>query len=423
MDDAGHTLNQACHCRTLNVDMLRRQLADDDSLSPLAATLALTRPHMFSATSVFMSSDTAARIDGAVAALERVMALPGYQAAALARAPAIARQAFGPMGAFMGYDFHLAPEGPKLIEVNTNAGGGLLNAALARAQQACCVEMDWAFRPNPRLADMEARFMAMFQREWQLQRGDVPLGRVALVDDAPQGQYLAPEFELGRQMFERHGVAACIVEATVMQWRDGRLVHEGQVIDMVYNRLTDFYLTDPAHAALRQAYESGAVVLTPHPRAHAIHAAKHNLVDFGDDARLQDWGAADADRQILAAVVPRTVPVTPASAEALWRDRRQWFFKPVSGYGAKGAYRGDKLTRGVWQAILSSDYIAQAVVPPGERAVEVDGRVSELKFDVRAYSYAGQVQLLAARMYSGQTTNFRTPGGGFAPVVVLPGLA
>jgi hypothetical protein len=37
---------------------------------------------------------------------------------------------------------------------------------------------------------------------------------------------------------------------------------------------------------------------------------------------------------------------------------------------------------------------------------------------VRNYVYDGQVQSLAARLYQGQTTNFRTPGGGFAPVYV-----
>ena len=26
-------------------------------------------------------------------------------------------------GFFMGYDFHLGPDGPRLIETNTNAGG------------------------------------------------------------------------------------------------------------------------------------------------------------------------------------------------------------------------------------------------------------------------------------------------------------
>ena len=41
-----------------------------------------------------------------------------------------------------------------------------------------------------------------------------------------------------------------------------------------------------------------------------------------------------------------------------------------------------------------------------------------LKADFRNYVYAGKVQLIAARLYQGQTTNFRTPGGGFAPVMV-----
>jgi hypothetical protein len=40
-----------------------------------------------------------------------------------------------------------------------------------------------------------------------------------------------------------------------------------QTVDLIYNRLTDFCLEDPAHAALRAAYENGVVVLTPHPRA------------------------------------------------------------------------------------------------------------------------------------------------------------
>jgi hypothetical protein len=39
-----------------------------------------------------------------------------------------------------------------------------------------------------------------------------------------------------------------------------------------------------------------------------------------------------------------------------------------------------------------------------------------LKFDLRNYVYDGEVQWVAARLYQGQTTNFRTPGGGFAPV-------
>ena len=39
-----------------------------------------------------------------------------------------------------------------------------------------------------------------------------------------------------------------------------------------------------------------------------------------------------------------------------------------------------------------------------------------LKFDLRAYAYDGAVRWVAARTYQGEMTDFRTPGGGFAPV-------
>ena len=38
-----------------------------------------------------------------------------------------------PWALFMGYDFHISEDGPKLIEVNTNAGGAFLVSALQRA--------------------------------------------------------------------------------------------------------------------------------------------------------------------------------------------------------------------------------------------------------------------------------------------------
>lgn len=57
------------------------------------------------------------------------------------------------------------------------------------------------------------------------------------------------------------------------------------------------------------------------------------------------------------------------------------------------------------------------MVAPGERHLNAD---QPLKIDIRNYVYDGQVQLVAARLYQGQTTNFRTPGGGFAPVYHLP---
>ena len=91
----------------------------------------------------------------------------------------------------------------------------------------------------------------------------------------------------------------------------------------------------------------------------------------------------------------------------------------MHGFGSRAAYRGDKLTQRIWQDILAGSYVAQAIVTPGVRRVGAVGAVGAhrlLKFDLRAYVYRGQTQWLAARLYQGQTTNFRTVGGGFAPV-------
>ncbi|XOZ34379.1 hypothetical protein ACMDCT_03885 [Halomonadaceae bacterium KBTZ08] len=114
--------------------------------------------------------------------------------------------------------------------------------------------------------------------------------------------------------------------------------------------------------------------------------------------------------------MPKTQLVSREDATALWNARRELFFKPVAGHGSKGVYRGDKMTRRVFENILEDDYIAQELVPAGERNVRIDDTIMTRKVDIRLYSYAGKPLTPAARIYKGQTTNFRTPGGGFAPV-------
>lgn len=423
VNSPAEVLNRGCYCRTLNVNKLRDYLESDPRLKGLMLDIEQTRPHLFSSTVVFLSHEMKQKIEAMVAAIERVVALPGYQAQALLRAPAIAQRAFGPLGVCMGFDFHLGVKGPQLIEINTNAGGVLLNAALARAQQSCCEAMDWAFTPHPQPYTLEQTLFDMFVAEWRRQRGDAQLGSVLIVDDDPAAQYLAPEFELFRQMLQRHGVAANVADPSELAWRDNKLWHLGTPVGMVYNRLTDFYLAQPGHEALRQAYEADAIVLTPHPHAHALYADKRNLVALSQDDLLAVWGALPNDRSLLRAGVPPTQLVTVERADALWGQRRQLFFKPAGGFGSRAAWRGDKLTRRVWSEILAGDFVAQALAAAGERLIEVDGVLTDLKFDIRAYTYDGKVQLLAARMYAGQTTNFRTPGGGFAPVIVMPAIS
>lgn len=412
-------LNRGCACQTLQPDLLRAQLERDPRLQGLHQSLGQTHPHLFSSTVVFLTQAVLEAIEATVAAIERVMALPGWQQPIAPQFADTAPAAQAPLGAFMGYDFHITGNSPQLIEINTNAGGAFLNTALARAQAACCEAMDQALPPYRDMPTLEARFFAMFRSEWQRQRGGAALRRVAIVDDDPQQQYLAPEFELARAMFEAHGVHASIADARSLRFESGQLWGPDGAVDLVYNRVTDFDLSDPTHAALAQAWRSGAVVLTPHPAAHALRADKQHLQTLADADALRALGAQEKDIEVITAHVPPCERVTSANAQRLWEGRRTLFFKPRCGFGSRAVYRGDKLTQRVWKEIQEGDYLAQTLVPPGLRSVGHLPTPADLKFDVRAYAYAGEVQLLSARMYSGQTTNFRTQGGGFAPVVVV----
>jgi hypothetical protein len=370
----------------------------------------------------FVAARHQARMAEIIAAVEQVVALPAFRERVLAAAPAAARVPTAAAGVFLGYDFHLGPDGPQLIEINTNAGGALLNVALARAQRACCAEVAplEAATAAGGPGDPEAMFIEMFRDEWRSMRGAAPWRTVAIVDRDPQGQYLLPEFLLFQRLFERHGLAAYICDPTELHFTDGQLRLDDVVIDLVYNRLTDFDLSEPESVAVARAWAAQAAVITPHPRAHALYADKRNLALLGDDAALQAIGADAATRATLASGVPATRLVRPDDAEGLWRERRSLFFKPASGFGGRAAYRGDKLTRGVFETILAGDYIAQRLVPPSGRRLSVGGIPTDLKMDLRNYVFRGRIQLSAARLYRGQTTNFRTPGGGFAAVVALP---
>ena len=413
---AAAALNRDCVCNSVDRERLRQALASGGGLSGgiSLAELLVGRPHLFSQTQVYVAQAHLDFMAELIAAIERVVATEAWRERVLGHAPEIARHRAAAAGVFLGYDFHLGSDGPRLIEINTNAGGALLNAKLRRAQTACCTPPGTRPDKTP-----EEVFVDMFREEWALARGEAPLARIAIVDEAPATQFLAPEFELFRLLFADAGIAALIADPGELSFDGKQLWCRGQVVDLVYNRLTDFALDEPANGALRAAYLGNKVVLTPHPQAHALYADKRNLALLSDEAWLQAAGVSENDRRLLMAGVPPTVEVLPELAESFWASRKQWFFKPAAGYGSRATYRGDKLTKRVFADLSHGGYVAQALVTPSERRLLVDGVEQKLKLDLRNYVYRGVVQLVSARLYQGQTTNFRTPGGGFAAVFAV----
>jgi hypothetical protein len=413
-------LNRSCHCISVDQGALQQSLETGSGASETFSRLQQTHPHLLADSPVFVSREQVEQMKAVIAAINHVAGLERYREKVLQWVPDIAAPSPGPKGVFFGYDFHLTNDGPKLIEVNTNAGGALLLLHVASAQKACCSEVENFVTGRHDVADLKLAFVDMFRRELHAQMPGNELRCVGIVDENPAEQYLGPEFILFREMFARHGIDSVIADPDEFEIRGGRLHAQGKAVDLVYNRVTDFYLQTDSCVALSDAYKSGAAAFTPNPHTHAIFANKRNLTILSDAACLRALGVNSESIRVLESSVPTTRLVTQENAAELWARRRQFFFKPCWGYGSRGTYKGAKLTKKTWASILVADYIAQELVLPSERLVVVDGDQRSMKLDVRCYVYDGEIQLLGARMYRGQTTNFRTDGGGLAAVFTTP---
>jgi len=416
-------LNRDCYCIAVNKEALHGSLESHLKDSGLPERLLDANSHLFADSPVFLQRGYLRKMEQLIRAVDTVTNNVAYRAEVLASAPVPTKEDFGPKGVFFGYDFHLGANGPQLIEINTNAGGVLLNLYLATAQQACCDEVITFLGGGTDFADVENELVSMFREELRLQHPDKTLRTIAIVDDEPSSQFLYPEFLLFQSLFARYGIEAIIADPKDFTIKDNALWIGDRDIDVVYNRLTDFYLEEPASACLSEAYREGLAVFTPSPYVYALYADKRNLPLLSDTNRLRELGVDEDAIRALDHSLPITAAVTKDNAEELWSNRKQLFFKPATGHGSRGVYRGAKLTKRVWGDIINADYVAQAMVPPSERQLIVDGEKRTLKLDIRCVTYNGKIQQLSARLYQGQATNLRTQGGGLATVFPTPGCA
>ncbi len=406
-------LNQSCFCMMLSRADLDASIVASVGVDGLEKLLS-DRSNLFAATGVFVSPADIANMQAQVAAIEAAAALEPFQAAVHERASdAVTFAQPKTNGLFMGYDFHISEQGPQLIEINTNAGGGFLAAALQDAAGRAAFKCGEAELQNEGVATQ--KMVATFLSEWHAAGRTGRPGIIAIVDQDPEDQYLYPDMLMAQHHLQQAGIETLIVDPAELTYLNEALWAGSSRVDMVYNRLTDFNLSEPGNAALRQALMEDAAIVSPSPRHHASYADKRNLIWLSDADVLRRWGLAE-DHILALASIPRTQRVSVENAEELWTARKGYFFKPAAGFGSRATYRGDKLTKRVWSEILDGDYIAQTFVPPTLRAVTVENEQLTLKYDVRLYTYAGETLLVAARVYQGQTTNFRTSGGGFAVV-------
>jgi len=295
----------------------------------------------------------------------------------------------------MGYDFHLTPDGPKLIEINNNAGGLYID--------------DGRWLPQPALPEwhepLTARLCNMFPATWR---------HIAIMDENVSQQYMYPEMLAYAELLENEGRNVCVVSPGDIKIQPDGLYVEEVRLDAIYNRHTDFYLEQPELAHIRKAFEKALVQLNPHPRSYALLGDKGRMVDWWKERFLEDF-LPQGELELIRNIVPESRRLKDVDSEAIWHERKQWVFKPAARHGGKGVVLGKAMSRKRFAGLAPEETILQRYVPPSM----VDLKGEHFKLDVRLYTHGSRLLALAGRIWQGQVTNFRTEGSGWVPLSIV----
>jgi len=324
----------------------------------------------------------------------RLKQLPQYTPLIEEKLPATAHFAPREPSMLMGYDFHLTDEGPRLIEINNNAGGLHIE------------ERGWLPQPAiPELAGaLVSRLLAMFPPEWQT---------IAIMDEDIRQQYMYQEMQAYAELLSAAGRRVFLVSPEEISGGAEGLYVGGQRLDAIYNRHTDFYLETAAMYHIREAFMAGMVHLNPFPRSYALLGDKARMVDWWHPGLLEQC-LESQEVELVRAVVPETHLFGAYDRDQAWQERSNWVFKPAARHGGKGVVLGKGISRKRFDSLDEGETVMQQFVPAS--LVEHDG--VEYKLDLRLYTHGERLIALAARLWRGQVTNFREPGSGWACVRV-----
>ncbi|MDX8396759.1 MAG: hypothetical protein R8K49_00405 [Mariprofundaceae bacterium] len=295
----------------------------------------------------------------------------------------------------MGFDFHLTDDGPRLIEINNNAGGLYIG------------QQNWLPQPCiPELANsLSSRLIQMFPTDWK---------HIAIMDEAIESQYMYPEMQAYQALLNEAGHQVYLASPEDILRKSDGLYIKDQRLDGIYNRHTDFYLESEALSDVRWAVMQGLLALNPHPRSYALLGDKARMVDWWHPGLLDECLGLD-EVDMVRTVVPEIHLLSECDLGLLWKSRKQWVFKPAARHGGKGVVLGKAMSRKRFESLDLATTVVQAYVP----ASELTHNDVKYKFDVRLFMHGEQLIALAGRLWRGQLTNFREAGSGWVSLKIV----
>ncbi len=259
--------------------------------------------------------------------------------------------------------------------------------------------------------------------------------RIAIVDlaDVPT----VKEFELFREFFEQAGYPSIICTPQELEFKNNRLSHAGQEIDIVYKRLlvNEYLPIVNEYPALLEAYRAGAICMVNSFRSKLIHKkALFAVLTDRKYARLFTQTQLDA----IHAHVPWTRIVRDVQSdykdqkinvlEFIRNNSERLVLKPNDDYGGHGITIGWNAEPADWEkaiqsALANGDYLVQERVPTAREtfpALTDDGRIefAEQLVDLDPLLFNGKVGSAFTRLSATELANVSS-GGGMVPTYIV----
>jgi hypothetical protein len=328
-------------------------------------------------------------------------------------------------------DAFLAPEGPRFIEINSDAPAGLGYAdRMAEVFERMPIFRNFAANRRLSFCPSSAVLVEAILGAWG--RPDT-IPTVAIVDFADVKTM--GDQEILREAFEARGVPCVLADPRETDLHEGRLFAHGRAVDVVYRRgLLQELLEKPDEVRdFLRAYREGCAFFVNSFRCRLSE-------DKAFFALLTDEAFAgllsEDERRLVHACVPWTRKVEERWTEKdgrrielipfLLDQRVTLVLKPAHGYGGQSVFLGDETDPKRWEEAISAGigkpWVAQERVPIPEEPFPIceDGRLSIEPFKVNANPFyvAGAEVGSVARASRSSVINV-SAGGGSVPTFIV----
>jgi hypothetical protein len=331
-------------------------------------------------------------------------------------------------------DAFLTPDGPRFIEINSDAPAGF-GYGDRMAEVFAELPIFQAFRRGREVEYIPSgpRLVDAVLHAWRA-RGGAGSPVVGILDWAEVKT--RPDQEILSNVFQSAGVTCLLGDPREVEVVEGRLRVRGVPLDVVYRRavLSELVAREDEVQAFFAAYHQGLALFVNSFRCHL----SEDKAFFGlltDEAFTRGLLSADE-----AALVARVVPWTRRVAEGrtlrngrevelvphVLAEQSALVLKPAHGYGGRAVLVGDQVTAAEWEAGIESalrePWVVQERVAIPEEAFPVweGGSLSfeALKVNANPFYVAGEDVGAVARASRSAVINV-SAGGGSVPTFVV----